>query len=219
MTVLLIAANVAVFALRARAREPGRARRVHRDVGVRARALPRGPLRARADRDDLHGDVHARRLGCTSAATCCTCGSSATTSRTGSDRSRFLALLPRLRRRRARSARGSPSPASCVPIIGASGAIAGVLGAYLAAVSAGARAHGRDPSSSSSSSCAMPAYRRHRPLVRPAARRRPRLARRGRGAAGGVAYFAHVGGFAAGLVLIALPLRLADGTRTSVGWR
>ena len=47
----------------------------------------------------------------------------------------------------------------------------------------------------------VPGGHRARVLVRPPAHRRPRLARRHRGAGGGVAFFAHIGGFVFGALV------------------
>ena len=67
--------------------------------------------------------------GCTSSGTCSTCGSSATTSRIGSATSGFLVFYLFCG---AAAALGQVmmNPPSVVPMIGASGAIAGVMGAY-----------------------------------------------------------------------------------------
>ena len=68
--------------------------------------------------------------GCTWAATCSTCGSSATTSRTRSGRSSSSSSIWCAGSRR-RSPSTTSRPDSNIPNVGASGAIAGVLGAYL----------------------------------------------------------------------------------------
>ena len=108
------------------------------------------------------------------------------------------ALLPAVRRRRRAWPRRSSTPTSAVPLIGASGAISGVLGAYLVLYPAGAHLDRRAalllppvpparPGSGwpSTSPCSSSTW---------AARRPP--------AATGVAYMAHIGGFVAGAALI-----------------
>ena len=100
--------------------------------------------------------LHARRrssrrcsctaAGCTSSATCGTCGSSATTSRiasatAASSSSTCCAASPR------RSVRSLIDPTSTLPTIGASGAIAGVMGAYFVLYPQLARADARSRSS------------------------------------------------------------------------
>ena len=68
--------------------------------------------------------------GCTCSGTCCSCSSSATTSRTGWGGCATSASTCSAGTRR-RTASPWPTPRSTAPLIGASGAIAGVLGAYL----------------------------------------------------------------------------------------
>ena len=103
------------------------------DRGHRGRAVTITAWRqpARDVADDLHRRCSCTAASCTSPATCCSCGSSATTSRTPWARSRFVALLPARRHRGARRCRSPSTPARRCRRIGASGAIAAVLGGYL----------------------------------------------------------------------------------------
>ena len=103
-------------------------------------------------------------------------------------------------------------PDSTIPLIGASGAIAATLGAYF--VLFPGRAH-HDPRLPR---LLLPAHRgpgdrRPRLLVRAPAARRHRLARHG--GRGGVAFFAHIGGFAQG-ALVAW-LMIVSGRRSRRG--
>ena len=112
-----------------------RARVAVRDLAA-ARCAERCSCRSTAScrRDFTPADARSPRCsctaaGCTSSATCGTSGSSATTSRTGSataasSSSTCCAASPR------RSGRSLIDPDSTLPTIGASGAIAGVMGAY-----------------------------------------------------------------------------------------
>ena len=107
---------------------------LRRDARVSARGAAagrpgRGPAGAARLPDAPHLDVHARRAGCTSPSTCCSCGSSATTSRTrwagsGSSSSICSEALA------AALAQVAIDPDSTTPLVGASGAIAAVLGGY-----------------------------------------------------------------------------------------
>ncbi len=135
VTVVLIALNVAVFVFQLSLPRYGltldgfflRAGLVPYEVVNRVDVPPDGLVPC--------GGPSSRRCsstaaGCTSSSTCCICGSSATTSRTvwagrGSWPSTFCAAS------RRRPYRSSSMPESLVPMIGASGAIAGVLGAYI----------------------------------------------------------------------------------------
>jgi membrane associated rhomboid family serine protease len=68
--------------------------------------------------------------GYISSAICCSCGSSATTSRIGFGHAKFLVFYL-LAGAAATLAQFAIAPHSTVPNVGASGAIAGVLGAYI----------------------------------------------------------------------------------------
>ena len=91
-------------------------------------------------------------------------------------------------------------------MIGASGAISAVLGAYLVLFPR-ARIQSLVFLGFFYQLIAVPAVHRARVLVRAPGRRRARLARAHDGVDGGVAFFAHIGGFVAG-TLMALPFRL-----------
>ena len=122
------------------------------------------------------------------------------------------ALLPRRRRRSPALAQVAIDPTSTIPTIGASGAIAATLGAYFVLF----------PRARITSlvflGLLLPADRRpggHRArlLVRAPAHRRADLARAWSRASGGVAFFAHIGGFVAG----ALVARLLVAARLRAG--
>ena len=80
--------------------------------------------------DAVHLDVHARQPAAPRRATCCSCGSSGTTSRTRWAAWRFVAVLPARRAGGGRRAGRSSTRAPTAPTVGASGAIAAVLGGY-----------------------------------------------------------------------------------------
>ena len=80
--------------------------------------------------DDLHARCSCTAAGCTSSATCCSCGSSATTSRTRWGTVRY-AVFYLLVGAIAALAHGVVNSNDLAPAIGASGAIAGVMGAYI----------------------------------------------------------------------------------------
>ena len=104
----------------------------------------------------------------------------------------------------ARRARPSsrPTPTSNIPNIGASGAIAGVLGGYLL-LHPRARVLTRDPAARVLHDRRGAGAGRARRVVRaPVARRSASLV--GPDGVGGVAYWAHVGGFVSGLLLVRL---------------
>ena len=84
----------------------------------------------RGDADPHHEPVPARRLAAPGGATCCSCGSSPTTSRIDLGRLAFLAFYLG-GGAVAGLTQVAIDPASTVPMIGASGAIAAVLGGYL----------------------------------------------------------------------------------------
>ena len=93
----------------------------------------RGPCDTLADAGRLHAPhlhVPARRHLPPAAPTCCSCGCSATTSRTPLGHVKYLVFYLAVRRRRG-LAHAFMLPASQLPLIGASGAVAGVIGAYL----------------------------------------------------------------------------------------
>ncbi len=104
--------------------------------------LPVGTTIPIGGRDFLRGRRAARRggrcsprcsctaAGCTCWATCGSSGCSATTSRTSMGHGRFLAFYLCAGSRR-RPHRSLADPASAVPMVGASGAISGVMGAYV----------------------------------------------------------------------------------------
>ena len=113
---------------------PQRAGVAVRDVAA-ARRAQRVPDRSTAScRRTSRRRRSSRRCSCTAAgrtssATCGTCGSSATTSRTASATAASSSSTCCAASRR-RSGRSSIDPNSTLPTIGASGAIAGVMGAY-----------------------------------------------------------------------------------------
>ena len=155
-------------------------------------------------RHDLHLDVPARRLPRTWPATCGSCGSSATTSKTpwdtcASSSSMCCAGWPRC------SPRYCPIPDPSLPMVGASGAISGVLGAYMllyprARVLLGLA--GRFPDHPART---IPGCVGARGLVRPAtgAGKHQRADIPGR-TEGRIAFGAHIGGFVAGLLLVTI---------------
>ena len=115
-----------------------RATRHPRCCWSRFRAVSRRDERRRGDRrlpaavvHARHLHVPARRLVAHASATCCSCGCSATTSRMRSGAAALSPVLPAVRRRRAALAHMLASPGSNVPLVGASGAVAGIVAAYL----------------------------------------------------------------------------------------
>ena len=113
---------------------------------------------------------------------------------------------------RRRCCRSSSNPASAVPMVGASGAISGVMGAYLVLfprvrvftlMPLGFYLHDRRAAGVGDADL----------LGGPAALRRLRRACGDEG--GGVAFWAHVGGFVAGVVLVKLFERPDAWSRTS----
>ena len=104
-------------------------------MGRRARPDHRrrsaGPATPSAgDPRDRHAACSCTAAGCTSSATCCSCGSSATTSRTASAGSPFL-LFYLVGGIVAALTQVVIDPTSTCPLVGASGAIAAALGAYI----------------------------------------------------------------------------------------
>ena len=121
VTIALIVLNVLVFLLM----PPGDSAAF--DQFIRTWGVTPADVRLVGGRDR---DVRARRLRPPVSATCCSCGSSATTSRTawataGTCSSTCFAALA------AALLQLVVEAGSAVPMVGASGAIAGVLGAYL----------------------------------------------------------------------------------------
>ena len=192
--------------LRLGARRPGERRRGGADDVLHALRRRAGrPRRAASGRGELLSAARARRpdracsctaAGCTCSATCCSCGSSATTSRTASAGSAFLAFYLAGRRRRGLT-QVAIDPTSTMPLIGASGAIAAALGAYLVLFPR-ARILSLVFLGFFYQLIEVPALIVLGLLVRPPAHRRRRLARRRDAPSGGVAFFAHIGGLRRG---------------------
>ena len=147
----------------------------------------------------VHLDVHARRLGAHRSATCSSSGSSATTSRTrsaacGSSSGTCSAGIAATASQTFVTLHFGSAADASVPNVGASGAIAGVLGAYFVLLPRAQRADGD-----------LPRFFfifREMPAVfflgvwfalQLLARRRSRSTHPASG--GGVAFFAHIGGF------------------------
>ena len=133
--------------------------------------------------------------GSTSSATCGSCGSSGTTSRTRWDVSATSSSTCSAGWRRRRR-RCCVNPASGVPMVGASGAISGVMGAYLVLYPRVASPHAdlavrvHDPHRGAGVLMLATGSCCNCSAAPPAA------------GEGGVAFWAHVGGFVAGAVLI-----------------